>query len=57
LESDQKRVVEAAHAVRAVQEAHLVELSALHDLKRALMHDLLTGKVRTDQLALDEVAA
>jgi type I restriction enzyme S subunit len=57
LESDQKRVVEAAHAVRAVQEAHLVELSALHDLKRALMHDLLTGKVCTDQLALDEVAA
>jgi hypothetical protein len=53
----QKRVVEAAHTVRAVHEAQLAKLRALTDLKRSLMHDLLSGKVRTDQLMLNEVAA
>ena len=56
-ESDQMRVVEAGHAVRAVQEVQLFKLRALNDLKRSLMHALLTGKVRTDQLKLDGVAA
>jgi hypothetical protein len=37
--------------------AHVARLEPMHQLKRSLMHDLLTGRVRTHQLRLDEVAA
>jgi hypothetical protein len=50
-------VADTMQAARAVTETYRAKVARLTDLKRSLMHDLLTGTVRTQQLALDEVAA
>jgi type I restriction enzyme S subunit len=57
LMQDQKRIVELTGAVDRKVEALRSVANAHAELKKSLMHDLLTGKVRTNQLELDEVAA
>lgn len=56
-EPEQKTIA----AVVAAQRKHLESLVTKHDrlasLKISLMHDLLTGKVRVNDLNLDKVAA
>jgi type I restriction enzyme S subunit len=56
-EREQLRIVDVVQSQRTHLEGLTGKQRALNDLKRSLMHDLLTGKVRTDQLKLDEVAA
>lgn len=56
-EREQSRIIDVIQSQRTHLEGLTRKQRALDDLKRSLMHDLLTGKVRTDQLKLDEVAA
>jgi type I restriction enzyme S subunit len=56
-EREQSRIIDVVQSQRTHLEALTGEQRALNDLKRSLMHDLLTGEIRTDQLELGEVAA
>ena len=53
----QEETIEILEAAERSVAAHVACMEPRHQLKRSLMHDLLTGKVRTDQLKLHEVAA
>lgn len=49
--------VEIVSATKAKLQGLVKKVGALQQLKKSLMHDLLTGKVRVNNLNLDKVAA
>lgn len=54
---EQERVVKIARSCRAYVHSIQQKLTALTELKKSLMHDLLTGKVRVNNLSLEGVAS
>lgn len=56
-ERSQDQITEVLQQAEKHQDALFGKERALRELKRSLMHNLLTGKVRTAQLKPDEVAA
>jgi hypothetical protein len=54
---DQQSIVDIASAARARTSALITKRQALLNLKTALMHDLLTGRVRVDRKHLETAVA
>ncbi|MGE0823274.1 MAG: restriction endonuclease subunit S [Candidatus Binatia bacterium] len=55
--TEQRQIVEIVAAAKAKVQGFMKKVEALQQLKKSLMHDLLTGKVRVNNLNLDKVAA
>lgn len=55
--SEQQQIADIVSATKAKLQSLIRKEEALRQLKRSLMHDLLTGKVRVNNLNLDGIAA
>jgi type I restriction enzyme S subunit len=55
--TEQQQIVEIVSAAKAKLQGLIKKEKALQQFKKSLMHDLLTGKVRVNNLNLDKVAA
>jgi len=54
-EEEQEHIIEIAHKCRMHITALKQKLSALLELKKSLLHDLLTGKVRVPSSVIDRL--
>jgi type I restriction enzyme S subunit len=52
---EQKQIADIVSAAKATLRGYIRKEEALNQLKRSLMHDLLTGKVRANNLILESV--
>jgi type I restriction enzyme S subunit len=55
--TEQQQIVEIVAAAKAKLQGLIKKVEVLQQLKKSLMHDLLTGKVRVNNLNLDMAAA
>lgn len=53
---EQQQIVDIVSATKATLQGYIRKEEALNQLKRSLMHDLLTGKVRANNLTLETVS-
>jgi type I restriction enzyme, S subunit len=53
---EQKQIADIVSAAKATLRGYIRKEEALNQLKRSLMHDLLTGKVRANHLTLETVS-
>jgi type I restriction enzyme S subunit len=53
---EQKQIADIVSAAKATLRGYIQKEEALNQLKRSLMHDLLTGKVRANNLTLETVS-
>lgn len=55
--TEQQQIVEVVAAAKAKLQGLIKKVAALQQLKKSLMYDLLTGKVRVNNVNLDRIAA